>query len=169
MKRVGAGRASLVTAAAVWLLALACTVFGAWALASGWQETNEAVLASVGVAPGRERLVYALGVLLFGAFAVYYAYAVFYKGIGCILYNEEMVVFVFNRRERRSYRWQDLRPGGVMLRRLGDIEPGAVLLLEGYFFEFPDGRRMPVRAVLKGYREFEDLLVRKGFLAQVYR
>lgn len=164
MKRVGAGWASMAIAAAVWLLALACTVFGAWALVTGRQETNEAVLASVGVAPGRERLVYALGVLLFGAFVVYYAYAVFYRGTGCILYNEDMVVFVLNRRERRSYRWQDLRTAGVMLRRLGDIEPAAVLLLEGYFFEFPDGRRMPVRAVLKGYREFVDTLARKGLL-----
>lgn len=165
MKRVGAGRASMVIAAVVWLFFAACTVFGAWALAAEHVVTDEAVLAAIGVAPGRERLVYALGVLLFGAFVVYYAYAVFYKGTGCILYNEEMVVFVFNRRERRSYRWQDLGPGGVTVRRLGDIEPAAVLLLEGYFFEFPDGRRMPVRAVLKGYREFVELLRRKRLVA----
>lgn len=161
MKRVGAGRASMVIAAVVWLLALACTVFGAWALISDWQGADAAVLAAAGIAPGRERLVYGLGVLLFGAFVVYYAYAVFYLGTGCILYNEEMVVFVLNRRDRRSYRWQDLGPGGVTVRNLGDIEPAAVLLLEGYFFEFPDGKRIPVRAVLKGYREFVELLERK--------
>lgn len=166
MKRVGAGKASMCVSVIVWVLLTACVVFGAWGLLTDWR-ADPVILTAAGAASGRQRLVEALSVVFMGGIVLYFAYCVFWKGPGCVLYNEEMVVFVLNRRDRRSYRWEDLRPGGVTVRNLGELEAGAVLLLAGWVFEFPDGRRMPVRAVLKGYREFEALLARKGFLVQV--
>ena len=168
MKRVGVGKLSYVVSVIVWILLTACVVFGAWGLLTDW-DGESVILTAAGPSSGRERIIETLGVLLLGGFSVYYAYCVFWKGPGCVLYNEEMAVFVLNRRDRRSYRWEDLRSGGVTVRNLGELEAGAVLLLSGWVFEFPDGKRMPVRAVLQGYREFEDLLARKGFLVQVRR
>lgn len=164
MRRVGASPWMMVVSVLVWLFMLLCAVYGVWALVTGEVAWDPAVRESVGVAPGRERLIYCLSVPLFAGFVVFFAYTIFYKGAGYILYNEEMVVFVLNRRDRRSYRWQDLRSAGVTLRCLGEIEP-AVLLLEGWLFEFPDGKRMPVRAILRGYREFVELLTKKGLLS----
>lgn len=165
MKRVGASPWMMAVSVLVWLFMLLCAVCGIWALVTGDVAWDPAVLESVGVAPGRERLIYCLSVPLFTGFVVFFAYTIFYKGAGYILYNEEMVVFALDRRDRRSYRWQDLRSAGVTLRNLGEIEPAAVLLLEGWLFEFPDGRRMPVRAVLGGYGEFVDMLAKKRLLA----
>ena len=165
MKRVGPSSWMLAVSVLVWLFAVLCTVYGVWALVTSQVSSDPAVLESIGVAPGRERLIYYLGVPLFGAFVVYFAFHIFFMGTGCILYDEEMVVFVLNRRERRSYRWRDLRPGGVTVRSLREIEPGgAVFLLDGWYFTFPDGRRFPVRAILPGYGEFVDLLAKKGLL-----
>ncbi len=165
MKRVGPSSWMLAVSVLVWLFAVLCTVYGVWALVTGQVSSDPAVLESIGVAPGRERLIYYLGVPFFGAFVVYFAFHIFFMGTGCILYDEEMVVFVLNRRERRSYRWRDLRPGGVTVRSLREIEPGgAVFLLDGWYFTFSDGRRFPVRAILPGYREFVNLLAKKGLL-----
>ena len=165
MKRVGPSSWMLAVSVLVWLFAVLCTVYGVWALVTGQVSSDPAVLESIGVAPGRERLIYYLGVPLFGAFVVYFAFHIFFMGTGCILYDEEMVVFVLNRRERRSYRWRDLRPGGVTVRSLREIEPGgAVFLLDGWYFTFSDGRRFPVRAILQGFGEFVNLLAKKGLL-----
>lgn len=166
MKRLGADRGSLVICVAVWLLLTAGAVCGAWALLTDHWRMDPAVLSAAGIAPGREKWVMVLGVPLFGVCAIYFAIKLFCLGVGYVLYNEEMVVFVLNRRERRSYRWQDLGPGGVRLRNIGEIEPAILPFLRGWFFEFPDGKRMPVRAAMKGYPEFEALLVRKGLLAR---
>lgn len=167
MKRVGAGWGALTVSVAVWLFSVLCVVYGIWALATdNWRSSPE-TLAVIGLAPGREKLTILLAIPLFAAFAVYFAYRVLYLGHGYILYNEEMVVFVLNRRDRRSYRWQDLGTSGVTLRNLGEIEP-AVLLLRGWLFTFPDGKKAPVRAVMGGYREFEATLNRKGLLPGGY-
>lgn len=166
MKRLGADRGSLVVCVVVWLLLTAGTLYGAWALLTGNWHMDEAVLAAAGIASGREKWIMMLGVPLFGVCAVYLALRLFYSGIGYVLYNEEMVTFVLNRRERRSYRWQDLIPSGVYLRDIGEIEPVLLPFLQGWFFEFPDGKRMPVRAMMKGYPEFEALLYRKGLLSR---
>ena len=129
MKRVGPSVWMLAVSVLVWLFALLCTIYGVWALVTGQVSSDPAVLESIGVAPGRERLIYYLGVPLFGAFVVYFAFHIFFMGTGCILYDEEMVVFVLNRRERRSYRWGDLRPGGVTVHSLREIEPGGAVFL----------------------------------------
>ena len=154
MKRVGPSAWMLAVSVLVWLFALLCTIYGVWALVTGEVSSDPAVLESIGVNPNREELIYYLSVPLFGAFVVYFAY------------DEEMVVFVLNRRERRSYRWRDLGPSGVAVHSLREIEPGgAVFLLDGWYFSFPDGRRLPIRAILPGYGEFVDLLAKKGLLA----
>lgn len=163
MKRAGIGRIHMALCVAVWLFFAVCAVYGAWALATdNWRASPE-TMAAIGMAPGREKWYMILGVPLFASFVVFFAYRVFYLGCSYVLYNEEMVVFVLNRRDRRSYCWKDLGFYGVTLRNVGDIEPG-VPLLRGWFFEFPDGKRMPVRAIMAGYRDFEALLVRKGLL-----
>ena len=166
MKRVGPSAWMLAVSVLVWLFALLCTIYGVWALVTGEVSSDPAVLKSIGVNPNWEELIYYLGVPLFGAFVVYFAFHIFFMGTGCILYDEEMVVFVLNRRERRSYRWRDLGPSGVAVHSLREIEPGgAVFLLDGWYFSFPDGRRLPIRAILPGYGEFVDLLAKKGLLA----
>lgn len=165
MKRAGPGRLTRGTACLVWVFFALCTVGGLWMIFTGRITADPSVVAVVGIAPGREWVAEIscwMGVVVCGAFTVYFAYRTFYLGTGYLLYDEEMVVFVFSRRERRSFRWRDLAVYGVVVRDLGEIEPPVIPLLWGFFFQFPDGKRFPVRRMHQGYEDLRRLLVRKG-------
>lgn len=168
MRRVGPGRLTLAAACLVWLLFLVSTLGGVWMILTGRMTADPSVMAVVGFAPGRERVAEIscwMGVAVCAAFTVYFAWRTFYLGTGHLLYDEEMVVFVFSRRERRSLRWRDLASYGVTVRDLGEIEPPVIPLLWGFFFQFPDGKRFPVRRMYQGYGDLGALLERKGLLA----
>ncbi len=167
MKRVGPGWLTRGIAYLVWVLFALGTVGGVWMIATGRMTADPSVMAVVGIAPGREWVAEAscwLGVAVFAAFTVFFAYRVFYLGAGYLLYDEEMAVFVFSRRERRSFRWRDLASYGVTVRDLREIEPLILPPLWGYFFQFPDGKRFPVRRMYQGYQAITALLEQKGLI-----
>ena len=167
MRRVGPGRLTLAAACLVWVLFLVSTLGGVWMILTGRMTADPSVMAVVGFAPGRERVAEIscwLGVAVCAAFTVYFAWRTFYLGTGHLLYDEEMVVFVFSRRERRSFCWRDLASYGVTVRDLREIEPQLLPLLWGFFFQFSDGKRFPVRRMYRGYSGLREVVVRKGLL-----
>lgn len=149
----------------MWVLFALCTVGGVRMIFTGWLTADPSVTAVVGIAPGREWVAERccwLGVAVFAAFTVYFACRAFCLGTGYLLCDEEMAAFVFSRRERRSLRWRDLASCGVTVGNLGEIEPPVIPLLRGLFFQFPDGKRFPVRRMYRGYEDLRALLERKG-------
>ena len=167
MRRVGPGRLTLAAACLVWVLFLVSTLGGVWMILTGRMTADPSVMAVVGFTPGRERVAEIscwLGVAVCAAFTVYFAWRTFYLGTGHLLYDEEMVVFVFSRRERRSFCWRDLASYGVTVRDLREIEPQLLPLLWGFFFQFSDGKRFPVRRMYRGYSGLREVVVRKGLL-----
>lgn len=164
MKRMGPGRLTRGIACLVWVFFLACTLAGVWMILTGRMTADPSVMSVVGIAPGREWVAQAycwLGVAVFAAFTVYFAYRTFWLGAAYLLYDEEMAVFVFSRRERRSLRWRDLASYGVTVRDLGEIEPPVIPPLCGFFFRFPDGKRFPARRMYRNYEDLRALLERK--------
>ena len=167
MKRFGPGPLTLAIAYLVWVFFALCTAGGIWMIATGRMTADPSVMAVVGIAPGREwaaQMYCWLGVAVFAAFTVYFAFRAFCMGTGYLLYDEEMVVFVFSRRERRSFCWRDLASYGVTVRDLREIEPQLLPLLWGFFFQFSDGKRFPVRRMYRGYSGLREIVVRKGLL-----
>ena len=169
MKRMGPGALTRGIALLVWVFFLACTLAGAWMILTGRMTADPSVMAVVGIAPGREWVaeIYCwLGVAVFAAFTVYFAYRTFCLGAAYLLYDEEMAVFVFSRRQRRSFRWRGLAPYGVTVRDLREIEPPVIPLLWGFFFQFPDGKRFPARRMYRNYEDLRKTLVGKGILRE---
>lgn len=57
-----------------------------------------------------ERLLFAVGVVMFGGLLIFAGYRVLYLGLGWVEYDEETAVFHVSRREQYRFHWEDI-PG----------------------------------------------------------
>ena len=65
--------------------------------------------------PRDERLLFAVGALMFGGLVVFAAYRIFCKGMGWVEYDENTVVFHCSRSEQYRFRWEDIPGNSVQV------------------------------------------------------
>lgn len=91
--------------------------------------------------------------LLFGASALYLLRsAIMMSGWG-YFYDEEKIIFVLSRKERREFRWEQLKG-------LGAAYPAQV----GYFY-FQDGKKIALNPRMKGYEQLIAMFQKQGLSA----
>lgn len=72
-----------------------------------------------------------------------------------VSYDDQRIVFVLNRKDRREYRWEQIPTAGVTL-----AYPPFVP-----FFRFPDGKKLPLNPRMTGYIQLIADLRKRNFPA----
>ena len=110
--------------------------------------------------PWAKRLVFLAGGALFGALTAWGAYRTLYLGIGWVEYNDETVIFHWDRRSRLRLRWEEI-PG----RRVH-----AELWEGGYLFTYaPAGEKCRLGAIRfsRGFKDLERTMKAAGVLKRM--
>lgn len=137
MKRCGPRRSARLLGAGVMLCSAGAAVWAFYELVSGRQSPTACLL---------------LG-LFFGGFALYLLHSMVSLGNWGYFYDEETIVFVLSRKDRRQFRWEQLRENGVSY-------PAQA----GYFC-FRDGKKIALSPQMDGYDQLIAMLRKKGLLA----
>ncbi len=89
----------------------------------------------------------------FGGAALYLLYSMVSLGNWGYFYDEEKIIFVLSRKDRREFRWEQLQKAGVSY-------PGQA----GYFY-FQGGKKIGLNPQMEGYEQLIAMLRKKGLSA----
>lgn len=107
-----------------------------------------------------ERLIFLVGIIMFGGLLVFAVYRTFYLGLVWVEYDLEKVIFHYSRKEEYRFRWEDMPGSRVQVQRAGG----------GYVFcilENGRQRQIPLNRLSKGYKDFEKALELTGVLHRI--
>lgn len=110
--------------------------------------------------PREERLLFAVGALMFGGLVVFAAYRVLYLGPAWVEYDARHVIFHCTRREQYGFRWEDI-PGS-------SVQAGT--WQGGYMFIVMAGghqRKVGLDRFSAGFKDFERTLEAAGVLNRI--
>ncbi len=102
---------------------------------------------------GQSPVVCAIMGLLFGSAALFLLRSMIFRSGWGFFYDDEKVIFVLSRKDRREYSWEQLKNADI-----------AYPIQEGYFY-FPDGEKIALHPRMEGYASFVAMLQRKGLKA----
>lgn len=110
--------------------------------------------------PREERLLFAVGALLFGGLVGFAAYRGLYLGVGWAEYDPEKVIFHCSRREHLRCRWEEV-PGEKV--QAGSWQGGYL------FVVWVNGRQRKVglSRSASGFKDFERTLEKAGVLKRI--
>lgn len=108
----------------------------------------------------QERLLYLLGVFVFGGILVYSVYRLLVRGLVWVEYNGEKVIFHYSRSEEYTFRWEEIPSGAIQVQPDGG---GYIFCIEG---EYKD-RKIPLNHFSKGFRKFKKMMAAKGVLKRI--
>lgn len=107
--------------------------------------------------PYEERLIFLVGVVMFGGLLAFAIYRTFYLGLVWVEYDTMTVIFHYSRKEEYRFRWGEIPGKQVQIERANG----------GYVFyiqEYGRQRRIPLNRLSKGYKDFEKELKETGVL-----
>ena len=107
-----------------------------------------------------ERLLFAVGAILFGGLVLFAAYRALYLGIGWVEYDAKTVIFHCSRREQHRFYWEDI-PGDRV-----QASPWQ----GGYMFIILVGgqqRKVGFSRFSTGFKEFERTMESAGVLKRI--
>lgn len=111
---------------------------------------------------GNQPPVVFLGIsILSGGVAIHTIWRMIYMGNWGFFYNDEKIIFVLSGKDRREFRWDELRNAKANI--FYPSSPAA------WYFYFQDEKKIKKIAVtprMTGYHEFVETLREKGFSAQ---
>lgn len=95
-----------------------------------------------------ERLIFLVGVFMFGGLVAFAVYRTFYLGLAWTEYDMENVIFHYSRKEEHRFQWEEIPGNRIQAERAGG----------GYVFCIRENgrqRKIPLNRLSKGYKDFE--------------
>lgn len=110
-------------------------------------------------ASSNERLLFLVGIVMFGSLVAFFIYRMFYLGLVWVEYDSEKVIFHYSRKKEYKFDWKEI-PERVQVEHAGG----------GYVFYIQDNgkkRKIPVNHLSKGFKDFEKTLELTGVLHRI--
>ena len=99
--------------------------------------------------------------ILSGSAAIHTIWRTIYMGNWGFFYNDEKIIFVLSSKDRREFRWDELKNGEPNI-----FYPSSPASWYFYFHDEKKIKKIAVTPHMAGYDEFVEMLKKKGFPAQ---
>ena len=111
---------------------------------------------------GEQSPVVFLGIsIMFSGVAIHTVWRTIYMGNWGFFYNDEKIIFVLSSKDRREFRWDELKNGEPNI-----FYPSSPASWYFYFHDEKKIKKIAVTPRMAGYDEFVEMLKKKGFPAQ---